>query len=325
MKIHVWNAFASNNSGSYTVVGAFNDAEAAARVAEELSQVSTAHEAWAQAGMQTGFGRAPRPSPLEDFVVRNGLGPPAESVTGHGSDDQADLPRVWAMGHQVFLHHPFTLSIPNLYGAFIYKRGGRVETTLEHTHHPLVSIFELRVPNAGRAGQDIPARAAALLEALYAGDGPLVRFVPAEPHVAWRARGAKDPMGPDLTVGVAFTDLVAGFAAVDAIAREHGFQFRVSLFEPWREDTDPLAFLRPSSPPLKQPRYDVVLTDAGVTPMEVTKLIADLRQEHENAVRMLRHALPAVLVRLRPQGVAEAMASRLRRQGATVELRPSDE
>ncbi|RKG95300.1 hypothetical protein D7V97_37435 [Corallococcus sp. CA053C] len=56
----------------------------------------------------------------------------------------------------------------------------------------------------------------------------------------------------------------------------------------------------------------------------MTKLIAELRREHEDAARWVYDPLPAVLVRLRPLRVAEAMASRLRRQGATVELRPSE-
>ncbi|RKH41476.1 hypothetical protein [Corallococcus llansteffanensis] len=322
MKIHVWNAFASNNSGSYTVVGAFEDEQTAASVAGELSQLSAAHHAWVQASSQTGTGSESRPTPLEDFAARHGLGAPRD--TDSDSEGYDDTPRVWALGHQVFLHAPCALSLPNLYGAFIYKRGGYVETTVEHAHHPLVGVFELWMPNKVRGGLDIPRRTVELLEALNADDGPLVQLVPAEPHIAWRMRGANEHLGVDLTVGVVFTDLVKGFTAVDALAREHDFQVRVRLFEPWREDTDPLAFLRPSSPPLKEPRYDVVLTDAGATPLELTKLIAELRQEHESFVRVLRHPLPAVLVRLRPLRVAEAMASRLRRQGATVELRRSE-
>lgn len=324
MKIHVWNAFASNNSGSYTMVGAFEDEQTAASVAAELSQLSAAH----QASLQTETGSAPRPTPLEDFAARHGLGAP------HGTDfdDWAyddwpydtDAPRVWALGHQVFLHHPRTVTLPKLFGAFIYKQGGYVETTMDHAHHPLVSVFELWVPYAIREGLDLRTRTVELLEALHADDGPLVRCVPAEPHVAWRVRGANEHLDADLTVGVIFKDLVEGFTAVDALARQYCFQVRVKLFESWRMDTDPLAFLRPSSPPLQAPRYDVVLTDAGATPLELTKLIAELRRQHVSTVSTLHHALPAVLVRLRPLGVAEAMAQRLRHQGATVELRASE-
>ncbi|RKH39808.1 hypothetical protein [Corallococcus sicarius] len=314
MKIHVWNAFASNNSGSYTVVGAFEDEQTAASVAAELSQLSAAHRAWIQE-----TGSAPGPTPLEDFAARHGLGAPRDTDSDNDSYD--GTPRVWALGHQVFLHAPCALALPNLYGAFIYKRGGHVETTVEHAHHPLVSVFELWIPYTAREGLDIRTRTVELLEALHADDGPLVQRVPSEPHVAWRMRRSKEHLGVDLTVGVIFTDLMEGFTAVSALARAHGFQVRVKLFESWRTDTDPLAFLRPCSPPLKAPRYDVVLTDLGATPLEVTKLIAELRREHEDAARWMYGPLPVVLVRLRPQRVAEAMAQRLRHQGATVELR----
>ncbi|RKG95299.1 hypothetical protein D7V97_37430 [Corallococcus sp. CA053C] len=260
MKIHVWNAFASNNSGSYTVVGAFEDAETAASVAAELSQLSAAHQAWIQASDQTGTDSAP----LEDFAARHGLGAPRDTDSDNGSYD--DALRVWTLGHQVFLHAPCALALPNLYGAFIYKRGGHVETTVEHAHHPLVNVFELSIPYKVREGLDIRTRTVELLEALHADDGPLVQCVPAEPHVAWRMRGAKEHLGADLTVGVIFRDLVEGFTAVEALARAHSFQVHVKLFESWRTDTDPLAFLRPCSPPLKAPRYDVVLTDLARRP-----------------------------------------------------------
>ncbi|RKH31474.1 hypothetical protein D7Y13_30710 [Corallococcus praedator] len=325
MKIHVWNAFASNNSGSYTVVGAFDDTEVAARVAAELSQAATAHAAWAEEGQQKGFGHAPRPSPLEALALRHGLGRPFDTDSGMGPYDSfTDLPQVWAMGHQVFVYHPFTLDLPHLFGEAMYAHGGRVETTLEHVHHPVVSLFRLSVPLAGRPGQDIPARAAALVEALHAEDGPLTQHVYAEPWVAWQVHAGHPYAGTDLTLGVAFDELVEGFRGVEALAREHGFTLNVSLSEAWSDGADPLGFLRPCVPPLKQPLYDVVLTEAGATPTkELTRTLAGLRRTSEYAVRTLHERLPATVVRRRPPGVAEAMAALLRREGAIVELRPS--
>jgi hypothetical protein len=147
MKVQIWNAFASNNSGSYTLVGSFRDAELAAEVAAELARVSAEHEAWIQEWSQKGWSKAPTPSPLEAFVLRHQLTRAEWAGAGVGSDWPAygedNTPVVWAMGHQVFVHHDYTLTLPGAYGEFFYKRGGRVEAELGHTHHPLVALFHL--------------------------------------------------------------------------------------------------------------------------------------------------------------------------------------
>lgn len=46
MRIQVWQAFASNNSGSYTIAGRFEDAAIAHTVAAELGELIVAHSAW---------------------------------------------------------------------------------------------------------------------------------------------------------------------------------------------------------------------------------------------------------------------------------------
>ena len=49
MRIRIWNAYASNNSGSYTIVGRFESDESAAKLAAELLAVVKAQSAWAAA------------------------------------------------------------------------------------------------------------------------------------------------------------------------------------------------------------------------------------------------------------------------------------
>src|SRR5262245_2985573 len=67
MRIRVWNAFASNNSGSYTIVGTFPSEETASTVAQELRAVMAAHARWRDNQLRT------RPSPFETFVRKNRL------------------------------------------------------------------------------------------------------------------------------------------------------------------------------------------------------------------------------------------------------------
>jgi hypothetical protein len=250
VKVQIWNAFASNNSGSYTLVGRFPDEALAAEVAEELARVSVEHEAWIQEQTAKGWDNAQGPSPLEAFVLRHGL----TSEKSADADDSWPLygrintPSVWALGHQVFVHHGYTLSLPSAFGEFFYKRGGRVETELVHTHHPLVSLFEFWVHYEERSTRDVPARALQMLDALHAEQGPLVQGVLTELLPAWRI--AKHFGEADMVVGVAFEDLVAGFTAMNRIAQAHGFKTRVKIFEAPSLEADPLAFLRPCVPPL---------------------------------------------------------------------------
>lgn len=326
MKVQVWNAFASNNSGSYTLVGRFPDATLAAEVAAELTRVASEHTAWLEERREKGFGKA-SPSPLETFMQRHGLSPagvpgPRSSWPEYSTDN---TPVVWAQGHQVLLHHSYTLGLPPAFGEFIYKRGGRVETELEHTHHPLVGVFHFWIPYyTGARSQDVPVLALRLLDTLYAEDGPLVQLTPPEPLPAWRV--GEHAADGDLVVGAAFSDLVAGFTAVDRIAREQGFSVRVRVFEAWDEHGDALAFLRPCHPPLPtRELFDVVLTGAeSRATLAVLGMLEELRQLDPREARALLDSAPAPVRRRLPRGVAEAMAGRLQGVGARVEVRPSE-
>jgi hypothetical protein len=46
VKIKIWQAFASNNSGSYTIVGSFGTPEQAAEVAAALREMAERHTVW---------------------------------------------------------------------------------------------------------------------------------------------------------------------------------------------------------------------------------------------------------------------------------------
>ncbi|MFY0562606.1 hypothetical protein ACN28E_02085 [Archangium lansingense] len=320
MKIHVWNAFASNNSGSYTIVGRFEKEELAAQAAAELKEVLDAHGVWWEKAYSA-MKEHERPSPLDVFIQKHGL-TGGENI-GVWDDwpsfsGRKPAPDVWAIGHQVFVHHDFTISLPRTIGEFIYAREGRVETELDHAHHPIVSIFEFW---KGEHGQEETEKLlAALVDELNAEDGPLVTGIDWNVLPAWKAgHGFGEPV---LRMGAAFEDLPAGFTAVERIARGHNLYLAVKVFEAW-PDADPLAFLRPSQPPLKRERFDVWLTALGDKPEDVKRLLRDQRPLTYEEVCALQGAEPIAACKWRLRGKAEELASQLRQAGASVEVRPS--
>lgn len=324
MKMHIWNAFASNNSGSYTLVGRFPDEALATEVAAELAQVSVEHDAWRQKQEPQGGPGAQGPSPLDAFMERHGLKP-----DGMGTGEDWPLysgdttPKVWALGHQVFVHHAYTLTLPSAYGEFFYKRGGRVELELEHTHHPLVALFHLYVPWQERTNLDVPFLALQVLEELHADDGPLVQLAAVEPLPAWSVGEHRGEA--DMLLGAAFKDLVAGFTAVNRIAQSRGFHVQVKLSEAPPQG-DALAFLRPCSPPLPvRELFDVLVTAVGPKPSEVIEALEELRDLYPRDAKALLATMPVVARQRLPRSVAETVANQLHQTGASTELRRSKE
>ncbi|WNG33267.1 hypothetical protein F0U61_06290 [Archangium violaceum] len=317
MKIHVWNAFASNNSGSYTIVGRFPSEELAAQVAAELSEVLAAHEQWFRSPTAPRSGEGSRretPSPLRAFAQ-------VHSLTQGESDwaDQGEL-RAWSTGHQVFLHDPCTLSLPDSYEEFLRVRGGKVETRIRHAHADIVSLFELRgtLPKKTKA-----ETVRALVEELHADDGPLVTLAPFNLQPAWR-EGSK-PGEPVLTVGAVFhdRDLATGFTAVEGLARRHGLDVTVRVSEE-QDSRDSLAWLRPSHPPLKRKMFDVWLLEAGYSPKEVARRLGELRHGRYVDVPGLLKALPDTVLKRLTLSRAEQAVRFLREGGANAELRPAE-
>ena len=122
MRIRLWNAFASNNSGSYTIVGNFSDEATAVAVAEELAELCRAETEWLEAD-------APEDAePITEFARRHGLTEYSVVNSLEWPEHNVDRsPRVVAVGRQLVLHHSYTVTLPRIFGEHIYKRGGRVE------------------------------------------------------------------------------------------------------------------------------------------------------------------------------------------------------
>lgn len=236
MQIRIWNAYASNNSGSYTLVGSFPSEDEAAKVAAELAPVFHAQTRWLQ-------GDAAAPSPLSLLARNAGIEWEMDSASDEWPQyGGTDTPAVLALGHQVLIHHDYTVTLPGVLGHYFYQRGGAVDLRLDHTHDVLVALFEVWWPWDEEAQEQKPMHCAAIADALADPEGAFCRQLSEEVKPAWRIdlEGGEHP----LIVGAVFADLVAGCEAVRQILTPHGCGFRLKIFERLPGQGDPLAFLR---------------------------------------------------------------------------------
>lgn len=266
MTIRIWNAFASNNSGSYVIVGVFRSTELAQEVAEELLVVCREHSQWREL-----YADAVPPSPLQKLADKYGI-----ASGGEGDQDDAwpehsgsPHPDVFAVGHQVFVHSDYTVSMPRVFGHVFYVRGGRVSVELDHAHGAIAARFDVWFPWQDRKNIDIPARIQAIVDALNTEGGALSKATRMPHGPAWRP----GPGGhPDLEIGACFEDLAVGYTAVEAVCRAMGASVRVNVSE--GAHGDPFADLRPCIPPTAADLVDVWIEDAGLAPTNLTKLLA---------------------------------------------------
>ena len=317
MRARVWNAYASNNSGSYTIVGSLPSAEVAAEVAEDLAAMIEAHTAWLRTERSVEDKSA---SPLSAFCSQHGLA--WSRGDGEGDDwpeHSEDIrPRVTAVGNQVVVHHEYTVSLPPVFGAYFYKRGGRVQVEENHAHHPIVVIATLWWGWAKEQRAQGESELPRLLTALTAADGLLMQG----PLTRWPAAWRREDHGPMLTVGVVFDDLIEGVRSLNEIVGKHGAKLYLHLKEAASDAHDPLAHMRPSSPAV--PRFDLVVIQAGDNQSRFVTMVCEALGLQEWQVRKQLLELPCTLARCLPALRAEGAAALLRRGGATIELVRND-
>ena len=319
MRIRIWSAFASNNSGSYVIAGSFPSEAAAAEIAAELLEVAKAHSAWLAV-----YDPAPAPpSPLAQYAARHGITyDDAELGEDWPQYSSSEHPDVWAIGHQVFVYSDYTITMPRAIGHLMYKRGGRVDTEVNHAHHPIVAVFEVYFPWRDRSTIDVPARVQDIVDALCADDGALTTLRVPGHAPAWRGAVPGKPAGfgdGDLTIGAVFGDLCAGFTAVAAVVQAAGASLRVRVSEAYAEG-DSLAFLRPCVPPTKHALVDVVLEDLGQAPTHVIKLVARARGISYAQAHALVQRPPVVIVEGVSLARAQELADELRASDAVISL-----
>ena len=236
MKIHIWNAFASNNSGSYTIVGSFPSEAAAAQIAAELMPVLAAQTRWHEDS-------APSPSPLAQLVRKVGIDwetdPQLDEWPRYGGKD---TPEVIALGNQVLIHHDYTVTLPAVFGHYFYRRGGAVDTCHDHTHGPIGAVFHVWWDWDEESRQHQAQDCAAIVAALRDPKGAFATQLDEKIAPAWRI-DLQDGEHP-LLIGAVFSDLVAGCEAVRKLLAPFPCHFRLKIVESWLVESDPLAFLR---------------------------------------------------------------------------------
>lgn len=304
MRIRLWHAYASNNSGSYTIVGSFREAARAAAVAEALAPVVAEHSAWLDRHPPEG-----EEPPLHRFIRARGL--TLDERVGLAGDwpEHGPPPEVVAIGRQVLVHCDYTATMPRVFGELFFAEGGRVDVEIDHAHTQIVALFRLWVPWE-REGRDAVLQA--LLEQLLA--GPL-----RDEHTAVPSAWGTPEVYDQLEVGVVFRDLVSGARAVQTLADEAGVNVHVSVFEAERRAGDPLAFLRGQRRAIPG-EHQVILWQVGPHPTAVLKVLRSLRGVGLTEARALLSQAPLEVVTDVNRRTAEAAALALREAGADVEL-----
>ncbi|MCB9564481.1 MAG: ribosomal protein L7/L12 [Kofleriaceae bacterium] len=268
MRIRLFVAFASNNSGSYTMVGRFADAATADDVARLVEELCVEHAAWNDAHDQ-GDDLALE-SPLDRFVAREGL---RAVKPGRGDDwpQHGPPPRVIATGHQILLHAPYTASLSPVFGELIYARGGRVDVELDHAHERVaVELGYWGGFEAEEASLDaFEAELAAALPTLAAPDPHDSRpaIAPVFHRGSWGAR--------QLTA--VFRDVIEAMRAIRALAGAHGVDLDLRVRECPGGVADPLALLRASGAAAPRGVWTVILWQVGADRIAVMKAVRQLR------------------------------------------------
>lgn len=320
MHVRVWNAYASNNSGSYTIVGRLPSVEVAERVADELRSVVDAHTSWREAwDGETSLDA----SPLAAFCKKHGL---TWNSDQGGWDDWPEhrddnRPSVLVAGRQLIVHHPYTVSLPTAIGEMFYKHGGRVEHEENHAHRPLTVLAGFWWPwtDEGRALKATePPR---IVARLTARGGVLEQQNHLDCPPVWRVSDAFD--SPPLEVAAIFDDLLGGVAGLRAAAEAHGATLDVRLSEA-PDVEDPLRHLRPSSPLVA--RFDVVLIEGAPDSVALRRALSGNTSTYETRVdELLNETRPTIAARALVEPRARELAAALEHAGARVEVRESED
>ena len=136
MRIRVYQAYASNNSGSYTIVGLFADAETAMNLAKQIEDVSIAHHAWHEAHGWEHEGDSPLDAFTRLHELRSDRPGREDNWPSYGA-----RPTAVAVAEQLFVHAPYTVTLSPVFGEFMYAKGGRVAIELDHAHSDIAATF----------------------------------------------------------------------------------------------------------------------------------------------------------------------------------------
>lgn len=113
--VRVFRAFASNNSGSYTLLGSFQSVDDARVVAEELAAMATR--------MDTFLDRLEGPNPLALLLREAGIEVDEAIAIGDSWPEYGDSPEAVRIGSQVWWFAAYTVTMPKEIGALERSEG----------------------------------------------------------------------------------------------------------------------------------------------------------------------------------------------------------
>ncbi|MEZ4389777.1 MAG: ribosomal protein L7/L12 [Polyangiales bacterium] len=255
MRIRLFSAFASNNSGSYTLVGRFRDEATAEEVAEVLQRAIDAHEAWHDAHAFDETGDAPLDALARELGLR-------DARHGRGDDwpQYGPKPTALAAGRQVLVHAPYTVTLPPVFGEAFYAKGGRVEVELDHAHERLAVELTWLPAKVAWGDPTREARLDAFEEALRPMLPGITAAAEHDPRPAIAPAWHRGAHGLRKLTAV-FSDLPVGVAVVREVADAHEMTLFVRVWECPHDVADPFAQLRVERP--REGVHGVILWRVG--------------------------------------------------------------
>lgn len=319
-EIHVFRAYASNNSGSYTLVGSVPSLEVARSTVEEILAISAEHSAWLRKHEDERW-TTTSVSPLDAFIARLGLTAGTDVGRDESWPDGGEV-RAIAIGQQILLHVGCTITMPPLFGELIYKRGGRVAAEWDHAHHPMIVDGTVWVAGMWQKKERaaVDAKFAAIEAELRALLPTLARKVRHDGEARVEPAWHPPESGLGLAFATIFADLVGGVAAVSDCVERHGGTLHVRIAEPPIPAADPLEAWRRRG--RGQGRHQVVLWRLGEDRVEIMKVLRDRLAIGLDEVKTRLASLPWIAADGLTIEDARALAEALRDTGsdATIAL-----
>jgi hypothetical protein len=321
MRVRIWQAFASNNSGSYTIVGTFRSEQDARAVADAVAAVLAEHTAWRDTD---GKEYPPGEAPLHRFIREHTLTLDDERT---GLDDDwpdYSTPHATSVGKQALVHVPGTITMPRVFGEFFFRRGGRVDVEIDHAHEALVMQLTAWKPGTKWTEQE-QAEAKEAAETFRA-------HVEREvlPALAAQTYDYEEPLAPHVwswewfavTLSLPTRRLLAATTALRDAAARHGLESRLRVFESM-PGPDPLAPLRTDA--AKHEGYEVVLWRAGADPAATMRALREVAKLELAELRERMADLPTVVLARATREDAARAVEALRATGADADaLGPRD-
>ena len=315
---HVHAAWASNNSGSYTLVGSFDDSEAARATGErlrtlfrEMSALYAERQAEVMRLLAEGAKRIILPdveTPMHRLVAAEGFTAlPEDFIDGDSwpSDGGSAEENVLVTGQQVIVHVGWTMTMPRALAELFFKAGARIDVEIDHAHHRLVVVAGLYPLAYGKTAEEREAHRATLAKVRAEIDGLMSRQPPPRYPGEVPMSHAWHDEGHGLALGIVPREMVPELMAIRDVVERHELRMHVRVFEAIATGGDPLADMRVRVDGRAAGTWKVVLWGEGADRIAVMKVIRAHSSLGLDEAKQRLQDLPVELV----EGVTKAFAS----------------